>query len=72
MCRLLEVQGRPDEATDRFERLIEAYPGYLDCYMRLAVIARHRGQESRATELLDGCIAKARVSLARSLEMWLV
>lgn len=58
IARLREQEGRPAEAEEMYSKLLGVHPSYLDCHIRLALIARSRGDFSTVHKHLQEVIAK--------------
>lgn len=50
LARIKEENGRLTEAGKEYKEILENFPNYLDCYFRLAMIARAQGDYNKAFE----------------------
>ena len=58
ITRCHEKTSRIGEASDMYKKIIAEEPRYIDAYLRLAYLARGRGDMRRALEYLDTAKAK--------------
>lgn len=49
-ARVQEAAGDIEAAARSYKDMLEAFPGYTDCPLRLACIAKHRGDHAQALE----------------------
>lgn len=49
-ARVQEAAGNIEVAARSYKDMLEAFPGYTDCPLRLACIAKHRGDHAQALE----------------------
>ena len=50
LARIKEATGRLTEASREYRAILESFPDYMDCYFRLAMIARAEGNQQEALE----------------------
>ncbi|GBF96613.1 hypothetical protein Rsub_09359 [Raphidocelis subcapitata] len=50
MARLKEAAGDCGAAAEEYKRLLESFPSYTDCHLRLACLARAAGRSEEALE----------------------
>jgi RNA polymerase-associated protein CTR9 len=53
VARLREAQGRTDLAEELYRAIVAAFPTYVDCHLRLAIIAQGRGRPADALAALN-------------------
>ena len=66
IARLRELQGRLAEAAAAFQAIATAFPAYLDAHVRLALLARTRGDVAAASAHLADVVAAAADAPSRS------
>lgn len=59
IARLKELNGNAAEAEALYQRILGAHPSYLDCHIRLALLARARGDVAAANAHCDSVVATA-------------
>jgi tetratricopeptide (TPR) repeat protein len=47
-ARVQEAAGDTQAAARSYAAMLEAFPGYTDCHLRLACVAKHRGDSAQA------------------------
>lgn len=68
LARLYEDDARPDQARALYEAILLRHPTYTDCYLRLASMARVRGQLDAALQHLQHVLT-VHVDLPEALAM---
>ncbi|CAI5712020.1 unnamed protein product [Hyaloperonospora brassicae] len=53
MGRVYEEMGNRDYAKKLYDAILESFPGYTDCLLRLGCMLRDRGQEAEAIKVFD-------------------
>lgn len=61
---LRELQGRTAESEAQLEKLLKHHPAYLDCHLRLALSALHRGDVKRSDHHATEALNKGRAILS--------
>lgn len=61
---LRELQGRTAESEVQLEKLLKHHPAYLDCHLRLALSALHRGDVKRSDHHATEALNKGRAILS--------
>lgn len=56
MARMKESDGDLQAASREYQAMLDTFPDYIDCRIRLAAIAAHRGDRSAATDHLDAAL----------------
>lgn len=49
----LESKAKIGEATEIFKKILKEEPSYTDAYLRLAYLAKNRGDKKRALDYVD-------------------
>jgi tetratricopeptide (TPR) repeat protein len=52
-ARMLEATGSLQAAVREYRELLQAFPGYTDCHMRLAYLAMQRGDSAEAMHWVE-------------------
>lgn len=55
MGRLYESTFRLSEAIETYKSILQEYPDYSDCRLRLGIMARNRGNVREATTYFKEC-----------------
>jgi tetratricopeptide (TPR) repeat protein len=56
-ARAREATGALREAAEEYKNILEAFPAYMDCYIRLSCIASRRGAGPEAHEWANKALA---------------
>ncbi|BDA40854.1 RNA polymerase-associated protein CTR9 homolog [Coccomyxa sp. Obi] len=71
-ARVQEAAGNIEAAARSYKDMLEAFPGYTDCLLRLACIAKHRGDHAQALEWSQKALeAKPGLPDALAMQGWL-
>lgn len=56
MARMKEATGDLQSASREYQAMLDTFPEYIDCRIRLAAIAAHRGDRAAAADHLDAAL----------------